>query len=145
MIKSRARWRFPLRRLASDTTGAVLIEAAFVVPILVVLLAGVVSYAMYFMAAHSLQSVANEGARASLAGLNAAERDEIVERAVERSMLSATLVDPAKVTVETSVTGTFFTVELDYDASDNAVFNASLVPLPSTHIVRSATIELQPY
>lgn len=133
------------RFLRADATGAVLIETAFVVPILVVLLAGVVSYAMYFMAAHSLQSVANEGARASLAGLNAAEREAIVSRAIDRSMLSATLVDPAKVTVQTSVQGTFFTVRLSYDASANEVFKASLVPLPSNRIVRSATIELQSY
>jgi Flp pilus assembly protein TadG len=134
-----------LQAFLSDQGGAVLIEAAFVIPLLVALLAGVVTYAMYFMAAHSLQSVANEGARASLAGLNSDERDALVDRAIEQSLLQATLVDPEEVAVETSVDGDFFTVRLDYDASANAVFSTSLIPMPGDHIVRSATIELQSY
>lgn len=133
------------RDLASDDSGAVLIEAAFVLGILVVLLGGVVTYGLWFMSAHSLQQVANEGARASLGGLDAKERAALVQRAVDRSLLQATLVDPEEVTVETATDENFFTVSLTYDASENAIFNASLVPVPSDTIIRKATIELQTY
>lgn len=131
--------------LRRDTRGAVLIEAAFSISILVALLGGIVSYSLYFMAAHSLQSVANDSARASLAGLNAEERAEIVAQSVANGLANASFVEPDKVTVTTTVSGTYQTVRLAYDASNNVIFNATLLPMPDKTIARSATVQLASY
>ena len=46
-------------------------------------LLGAVSYGLWFMAAHSVQQAASEGARSVLAGLNAEDHDAIVGDLVE--------------------------------------------------------------
>ena len=131
--------------LFRDEDGSALIETAIALPILSVLLSGIVSYAMYFMSAHSLQSAANEGARASIAGLTASEREDLVTKAIGQSLAQATLVKAASVKTTTSAGGAYYTVKLSYDAKDHVVFKAALVPMPNPTIERFAVVELPTY
>lgn len=130
------------RQLASERRGAVLIEAAFALPVLILLLLGVLTYGGWFMAAHSLQEVANDAARASVAGLDALERRQIVENVVANSVLHTGTLDPDLVTVTTGVDGDFYRVTLSYDLTHSQIFQNSLVPLPGDTINRNAIVQL---
>lgn len=144
-MKNRSLCRPFWKRLADDSDGAVLVEAAFAIPLIAVILSGTITYALYFMSAHSLQTVANDGARASIAGIDAEERRELVDRTIEQSMLHTTLIDPEAVVIRTDTEGDFYTVSLEYDASSNPLMSTSLVPLPDTRLVRSATVQIPTY
>ncbi|WP_370656501.1 TadE/TadG family type IV pilus assembly protein, partial [Klebsiella pneumoniae] len=54
--------------------GAAAVELALVGPVFFLLLVGMVVYGAWFWMAHSVQSAVSEGARAAIAGLDAAER-----------------------------------------------------------------------
>lgn len=126
-----------------DTRGAVLVEAAIVLPILITLLLGIVTYAGWFMAAHSLQEVANDAARAAIAGLDAGERQALVDKTVAQSVLHAGTLKPELVTVRTALDGNYYRVTLSYDVEGSELFQNSLVPLPSSTIEREALVELE--
>jgi Flp pilus assembly protein TadG len=133
-------------RLARDTSGAAAVEFAFVGPLIVVMLLGIMSYGGYFWLAHSVQQLANDGARAAVAGLSATERQQLA-----RSTVSAEIADYAFLTATGLVTTvttdtTSMTVSLAYNASQTPFFAlGSLVPMPSSTITRTATIKLAGY
>ncbi|RIV89221.1 TadE/TadG family type IV pilus assembly protein [Aurantiacibacter zhengii] len=129
-------------RLARDEQGAVLVEAAFALPIIIVLLFGVISYGTWFMAAQSVQQAANEGARAALAGIDEADRQDIVQDMVNDGVLSAGTVNADKVTVSTSLEGDVYTVAVSYDYSESVLLSASIIPLPASPITRQARVRL---
>jgi Flp pilus assembly protein TadG len=131
-----------LREIRACEAGAVLVEAAIAIPIMIALLLGIVTYASWFMAAHSLQEAANDAARSALAGLNAVERKMLVDRSLERGVLSAGTIAPDLLSVETETDGSFYKVALTYDVEKSGIFQNSFVPLPSGSIRREALIEL---
>ncbi|HSI16265.1 MAG TPA: TadE family protein, partial [Sphingomonas sp.] len=51
-------------RLAVDLRGVAVVEMAIVLPVLLVILMGIVTYGSWFLTAHSVQQVANDAARA---------------------------------------------------------------------------------
>ena len=117
-------------------------EAAIALPIMILLLLGAVSYGIWFMAAHSLQQAANEGARASLAAMDQAERVEIVNDVVEAGVLASGTVNFNQVTVQTSLVGNQFIVQLSYNPSDQLLLASGMVPLPEGPIIRKASVRL---
>lgn len=131
-----------LLSLGRNREGAVLIEAAVALPMIIMLLLGIVTYGGWFMAAHSLQQAANNAARASVAGLDAQERRELVDRSIEKSVLNSNTLQSKLVDVSTSQQGEFFTVTLTYDVAASALYKVSLVPLPGPEIQRDAVIQL---
>ncbi|MWV28431.1 TadE/TadG family type IV pilus assembly protein [Aurantiacibacter rhizosphaerae] len=128
--------------MARDENGAVLIEAAFVLPIVIILLLGAVSYGMWFMAAHSLQQAANEGARAVLAGIDAEDRAAIVQDVVRDGVLSAGTVEAEHVSISTTQEGNSYTVAVSYDTTDTLLLSSSIIPLPPGPITRKARVHL---
>jgi Flp pilus assembly protein TadG len=131
-----------LRELSCSKRGAVIVEAAIAIPILITLLLGILTYGGWFMAAHSLQEAANDAARSALAGLDAIERQALVDRSLARSVLQAGTLAPDLVSVETETDGSFYKVMLSYDVENSAIFQSSFVPLPSGAIRREAMVEL---
>src|SRR5262245_27050332 len=125
MEQSSATSRHPLRKglrrtitwrgLRGDARGTVLIEAAILLPILIMLLVGMVNYGLWFMVAHTIQQAANEGARASIAGVDAAERLSLARDAVQRSIGAASMISPSLVTTSTAASGDFYTVTVSYN------------------------------
>jgi len=109
---------------------------------MILLLLGAVSYGIWFMAAHSLQQAANEGARAALAAMDDAERIEIVTEVVETGVLASGTVNPDRISIETSRDGNLFVVRVSYDPSSDLLLASSMVPLPEGPIVRTASVRL---
>ncbi|MCE7796678.1 pilus assembly protein [Sphingobium sufflavum] len=129
--------------LLADARGAILIEAALTLPILVLFLIGILTYGTWFMAAHVVQQAANEGARAALAGLTDGERTTIVAQTVTRSLGASTnLVSPALVATATQTSDGYYTVTVTYDAPRSTLFGSSLIPLPPGPIRRASVVKL---
>src|SRR3546814_14346285 len=72
--------------LAREERGAAIVEMALVLPLLLALLMGVLVYGQYFMLAHNVQQAANDGARASIVGLDAADPRAVANRPVATTL-----------------------------------------------------------
>lgn len=134
------------RRLFKGIGGNAAIEFALVAPIFLLFAMGIVAYGGYFWLAHNLQELANDSARAAVAGLTAEERSALAQSAFDYEISQYGALDPAKAHVLYSGDDTNFTVSISYDASQSGFWLISgLVPMPSSTIVRAASIRLGGY
>lgn len=132
-------------RLRTDQMAATAIEFAFVAPLLLLLLYGIIGYGHAFGVYHGVQQLAAEAARASVAGLDDAEREQLARGFVTRSIGSYAFLDPSKLTVRTTSQGApapSFEVAVAYDYSDS-IFNRlnSIVALPTPVVERRAVVQ----
>lgn len=126
-----------------DGTSA--IEFAFVAPVFLLLLFGIIGFGYIFGVYHGIQQIASEAARSSVAGLNDAEREQIARDFVAAHAASYAFIDAAKLRVTTSHGGPpqqSFEVAIAYDMSGSLYDRLSaLVPLPQPTIERRAVIQ----
>lgn len=135
--------RLPLTfRLAQTERAAAVIEMALVLPLFLALLMGILVYGQYFMLAHSVQQAANDGARAAIVGLDAADRSAIAARAVDRSLGGLGPFAPETRAVAVSETSEAITVAVTYTVPEGHFLRSGFVPSPSPVIRTSATFEL---
>lgn len=138
--------RQKLHELRRERSGAAAVEMAIVAPVYILLLMGMIAYGIYFGASHSVQQLASDAARASVAGLSATERQTFASDFVARNGDGYAFVDASKLRV--SVGGSAsdpsqFEVALSYDARHLPVWNLLVgLPLPDTTIVRRSTIRI---
>jgi len=131
----------PVRR-----QGSAAIEFALVGPMMILLLAGMVVYGGWFWLAQSVQSLATEGARAAVGGLDASEREQLARAFVADQAAGAGGLDPALVTVSVTSDAQAIRVQVAYDAQNNPVMLlAGPLPTPPTLITRSATVRIGGY
>jgi Flp pilus assembly protein TadG len=130
------------RSLATDCQGAAIIEAAFVLPIVIALLFGVATFGQWFMIAHTMQQAADEASRAAVAGLNDDDRRAMVTQSVTQSLAVAGGVDPALVSSASKRSGEYYTVTVTYQTSQNKSLTMGIVPLPLDPIARHSTVKL---
>jgi Flp pilus assembly protein TadG len=129
-----------------DRKASAAVEFAIVFPLLVVFLFGIVCYGAYFWMAHNIQELANDAARAAVAGLTDAERQSLAETTLESEIVNYAVLDPALAKASYRGDSQFFTVSVSYDASSTPFWAASqFLPMPSQTIVRSASIKLGGY
>lgn len=127
-------------------SGAVAVEFAILGPVFLVLMIGTMVWGQYLWIAHAVQQLANDSARAALAGLDSAERETLA-----RSTLTAEVADYANLRASaTAVTvqnhEDRVTVSVTYDTSGAAFLAFSgLIPSPSKLVVRQATVRLGGY
>ncbi len=137
--------RAALSRLLRNQNGTTAIEFAFVAPVLLLLLFGIMGYGYVFGIYHSVQQMASEAARSSVAGLSDAERAQIARDYVTANAASYAFIDPAKVRVRTSQAGPqqqSFEVAVSYDMSGSVYDNLSrLAALPQPLIERRAVVQ----
>ena len=138
--------RHSLRRFTLCQRGVAAIEFAFIAPVLLVFLLGVICYGAYFWMAHDVQQLANDGARSAIAGLDAAERSAIARQTVQRNLSRQDGLLATKAAVTVQEANDAFTVTVTYDASGSPFWTViDLFPMPSTTIRRSATVTLGGY
>ena len=82
-----------------DMRGVAAIEFALIAPVFFLLLLGIAAYGIYFSAISSLQELTADAARASVAGISAAERQTIVSSYVTQSSPSYRLLSQHPITV----------------------------------------------
>lgn len=104
---------------------------------------GILTYGDWFFTAHSVQQAANDAARATIGGLNSAERATIAASSAKTSLRRAGTLDPSRISVQVDDDGSTLSVRLSYDASNDPLLRLSLLPTPGTTIQRSAAIRLE--
>lgn len=119
--------------LARGERGAAIVEMALVLPLLLALLMGILVYGQYFMLAHNVQQAANDGARASIIGLDAADR-----RAVARSLHAI----GGTHSIAVSETTEAITVAVAFTVPQDSFLRSGFVPSPGNIIRAEATFEL---
>ena len=122
-------------------SGAAAVEFAFVGPLFVLMLCGIMAYGGYFWSAHAVQQVANDAARAAVAGLDGEERTSLAQATVEAEIPDYAFLDPTKVSVAVSNLSDRMTVSVTYDATGSFFFALrQIVPMPSPQISRQASV-----
>ncbi len=114
--------------------GNAAVEFALVMPILLVLFAGITAFGIYLGAAHSLREIAAEAARASVAGVSDGERASLAQAVVQRSLAASAMFKAGSVGVSVGTSpsdAAVYTVTLTYDSSALGLKSlGKLVPLP---------------
>ena len=130
-------------RLQRARDGVAAVEFAIIAPLLAVLLMGIVAYGGYFWIAHTVQQLANDSARAAIAGLTDEEREALARAWVEREADDLAPLTRAQTLVRVGRTGAALTVAVDYDASGSVFWALSvLIPMPPETVSRAATIRV---
>ena len=111
-----------------DPRGAALIEFALVLPILLTMLMGIVSFGEYFLTAHLVQQAANDAARAALA--SATERKGIAVDTAKRMIDSTGILRSSRGQVDAVEVDNMITVSIRYDATSDPLLNLPFVPTP---------------
>jgi Flp pilus assembly protein TadG len=127
----------------SDATSAV--EFALITPVLLLMLFGIIGFGYVLGVYHGVQQIASEAARASVAGLNDAERERIARDFVAEHVGAYAFLDPEKLTVRTAASSApvpTFQVAVTYDFSDTVFHRlGALVALPPPIVERRAVIQ----
>ncbi len=134
-----------VRRAIRAETGSVAVEFAIIFPVALVFFCGVLAYGIYFGAAHSVQQLAADAARASVGGLDDTERAAIAVAHVASSSSAYPLLRSDRVAVTArplAADSSQFEVRVAFNSVDLPIWSLSgLVPLPSRLIERSAVIK----
>lgn len=128
--------------MTRDRRGAVVVEMAVTLPILLVILFGIVSYGSWLTLAHAVQQSANEAARAALVGLSSGERASIADTVARATLRKGYAVAPGDIAVRTSDDGTTLVVDVALDASRNPMLAMPLIPQPAKQLERSAAVRI---
>jgi Flp pilus assembly protein TadG len=132
----------PLRRLQRDRRAAALIEFALLLPMLLSLVMGVICYGQYIWLAHSVQTAANDAARAIVAGMTASERLTLARAAIATDMASVPELRANQIALAVEEGGARATVKLRVDARALTLLSTGMVPLPEPIIERRAVVAL---
>jgi Flp pilus assembly protein TadG len=133
-------------RALRDRSGVAAIEFAILAPVYLLMLVGMIGYGIYFGASHSVQQLAADAARASIAGLDEADRRRLAEGFIARNASSYFFIDPARLAVDLRPhpsDGDQFNVRIAYDASQLPIWNLfSGLAMPDQTIIRGSTIRI---
>lgn len=124
-----------------DDRGAAAVEFALVGPLLILLVMGIVVYGGWLWLAQGVHSLAVEGARAAVAGLDDAERSALAHAHVIAHTDALSGADPSDLIVRVQTTSDTIRVTVTYDALGHPLMTlAALVPAPPAAISRSAVV-----
>lgn len=131
------------RALVAAQGGMAALEFALVAPLFLMLAFGIVVFSLYLAAWIGVVQAAAEGARASVAGMGASERQTLASARV-LSVVSgyAPLLDATKVVVSyPAASSGYFSVSVTYPVAELGLARyASLAPVPSLSPTRTATV-----
>ena len=133
-----------LRRLAANHDGASAVEFAIIAPVFILMIVGVLAYGIYFGAANSVQQIAADAARTSIAGLSASERNTLVTAFIENNAGAYVFIDPDEVDFsigDDASDPNQYKVTVTYDASQLPIWVLP-VPMPGKIISYTSTIRL---
>ena len=131
-------------RFADESCGASAVEFAIIAPVFMLMIVGMLAYGIYFGAANSVQQIAADAARTSIAGLNATERNTLVTAFIERNAGAYVFIDPREVDFsvgDDAADPNQYRVTITYDASGLPIWMLP-VPMPGKIISFTSTIRL---
>lgn len=125
--------------------GSAAVEFALIVPVLLLLFAGITMFGICLGAAHNLRQIAAEAARASVAGVTDAERASLAQSTVDRSLSTGAMFKRGSVAVQVGsdpLDATVYTVSLSFDATSLGL-NAFSRLLPLLPTVLTSTVSVR--
>lgn len=128
--------------ILAHTGGSTLIEFAVLLPVMLMLTFGIISYAWWFLVANGIQQAANDGARAAIAGLDATERRTLAMTKATDHLRNLGRYDMQRAAIAVSETTGQLTITVSYDASRDGNLRLPFVPTPPSRVVQRATILL---
>lgn len=132
------------RSFSSDQYGVAAIEFAFIAPIFLLMLFGIVAFASIYGTMHAVQQLTSEAARASVAGLDDGERGRLVSDFITGNIGGYVLLDRAKLNSSAAtIPGqpSNYRVTVAYDNSSSFVYMfRNLLPLPAPQIQYSSVV-----
>jgi Flp pilus assembly protein TadG len=115
----------------SDRGGSAAVEFALIGPILIAVLLAAVVYGGWFLMAQSVQSLASEAARASIGGLDAAERALLAEEEARAAARDIGALDASRLSVRVEDDGVTLRVVAAYDIEDHPIMLlGAMLPRP---------------
>lgn len=140
----RPAWLFrQRRRFWRARHGGAAVEFAIIGPVLLVLLSGIFTYGGYFLTAHTVQQLANDAARAAIAGLDDDERLTLARDAMAAGIADQPYLRGELAELSLTRAGSALSLRVTYDASEDMYWAFSaLLPTPSPSISRIATIRM---
>jgi len=136
----------PRSLLIGAETGAAALEFAILAPVFLLMATGMLAYGIYFGAAHSVQQLAADAARTSIAGLTPAERASLVADFVAANADGYPLLDGQALSYAVGPQpgdADDYRVTLSYDAAELPIWNLyPPLPLPSRTITYSSVIRI---
>lgn len=137
--------RHRLAAVAQNRSGASALEFAIVLPVFLLIVLGILTYGIYLGSVHSVEQLAADAARASVAGLSDSERVQIATQHVTTNAKGYPLLNPSKVEIEAGASpldASQFRVLVRFDASDLPIWiMAGIVPMPDRMIERTSVIK----
>ena len=135
-----------IRYFLGSRSGTSAVEFAIVSHVLILFVFGIIAFGLYFGAAHSVQELASDAARASVAGLDDTERASIVAGFMERNGGEYPLLDQRYLTYEAHPSASDpeeYQVSVHYNAEKLPIWSLSAdIPLPGKIISRTSTIRV---
>lgn len=146
-LKVARKGRFtPPRSFQRDKGGGAAVEFAIIGPVLLLMMSGIFTYGGYFLTAHTVQQLANDAARAAIAGLDDDERLALAREALESGINAQTFMRGELSQLNVARRGATLSVAVTYDASQDLYWSfAALLPVPTPAISRTASIRLGGY
>jgi len=121
-----------------------MIEFALVAPLLILVLFGILAHGLYFAVIHGVQQVTAEAARASVAGITPAERQQIAASTINATIGAYPLLRRDRLTlnvVPAAGDPSLYDIRVTYDARHLGIWSMQgIVPLPSSTIQRTSTV-----
>ncbi|WP_025030255.1 TadE/TadG family type IV pilus assembly protein [Nitratireductor aquibiodomus] len=127
----------------SDGTAA--LEFAIIAPVFFLTVFSMIAYGIYLSAAHSVQQVSADAARAAVAGLSQPERQKLARDFIEQSMIKHPFINVEKFDIQVAddaANPSQFTVTVKYDAADLPIWSLYSYAMPDKEIVGFSTIRL---
>lgn len=125
-----------------EREGAAAVEFALVGPLFIGILIAIVVYGFWFLSAQSIQSLAAEGARAGIAGLDAAEQTRLTQAVVTARGRDMGL-DADRLSSRVQIDRSALRVVVAYDLSNHPLLLiGGFLPQPPKTIARSAAIQI---
>lgn len=115
---------------------------AIVLPVLLLLIFGIITYGSWLAISHSVQQAANEGGRAALSGLTVDERATLARTTANDVLVRTLDVNTSKIAVSVQDDGATLIVNVVYDAANSPLLMLPLIPAPSTRIERKTVMKL---
>ncbi|MCR4266010.1 TadE/TadG family type IV pilus assembly protein [Nitratireductor sp. ZSWI3] len=132
-------------RFLNRTDGAAALEFAIIAPVFFLTVFSMIAYGIYLGAAHSVQQLSADAARAAVAGLSQSERQSLAENFIEKSTMHHPFIDAHKLkiaAVDDATNPNQFTVTLKYDARDLPIWSLYSYAMPGKEITGFSTIRL---
>ncbi len=132
-----------LTRTIQDRRGTAAVEFAFVAPLFLTLMFGIVAFGAVISVDNGLQQIVAEAARAAVGGMTDAERAQLAQSSVTANVASYAFIDPTKISLSfDDPTATSFRVSVRYDMSKLVAYGLlTWLPLPNPVVTRQAVVQ----